>query len=77
METLICDACDKPTPNPIQGYLASGTITCRPCYDYMENEVFAYKPERDGPASSKTLAVEPAGFWDKYDEWLQKDAGAV
>ena len=40
-----CDACDEPTANPIKGYLASGSILCPKCYDYLDNEVFVYKDE--------------------------------
>ena len=74
METPICDACDQPTTDPLRGYLASGTITCQPCYNYMENEVFAYKPERDGPPENPKGTVSKPGFWDKYDAMIQEKA---
>lgn len=49
-----CYGCEKPIEGqPITGYLAPGTKFCKPCYDYMENEVFAYKGEDDASSEPK------------------------
>jgi hypothetical protein len=71
MENPVCDICEEETSSPVLGYLAPGTVTCQPCYEYAENEVFAYKPEQDdsdpdSDPNPKTNSVvnEKPGFWE-------------
>lgn len=44
-----CDACDEPVKEDeaVRGYLASGSILCVPCYEYLDNEVFTAKEDED------------------------------
>lgn len=39
-----CDACGALAEDYVKGYLAAGTRICRPCYNYMENEIFTASP---------------------------------
>ena len=44
---LECDVCEDPLKESeaITGYSGAGCILCRPCYEYLDNVVFAYNPE--------------------------------
>lgn len=46
---LECDVCSKEIAeeDAVTGYSGAGSILCRPCYEYLDNEVFVYKPEED------------------------------
>lgn len=46
---LECDVCQDEIEEDeaITGYSGAGSILCRPCYEHLDNEVFAYKPGED------------------------------
>lgn len=46
---LECDVCESPLEeeDAILGYTAPNCVLCVSCYEYLDNEIFAYKPGED------------------------------